>query len=152
MTLVARLAFLTLTHQSCTPRNTFRYISPTARLKAYFRRAGFARSVREQHEHHARQRDGDIIDDIYDGSHYRWLLGQPVELDGRTYPHRYFDGRYDLALGLSTDGFQLFKRSRVECWPLLLINYALPPHERTRKENLICVGLIPGELSCAALP
>jgi hypothetical protein len=33
----------------------------------------------------------------------------------------------------------------VDCWPLLLIDYNLPAKVQTRKENLICVGLIPGQ-------
>lgn len=66
-------------------------------------------------------------------------------MDGKTYNHCYGDDKLNIFVGLSTDGFLLFDRSRVDCWPIILINYSLPPEIRTRKENLICIGLVPGE-------
>jgi hypothetical protein len=40
-----------------------------------------------------------------------------------------------------------FKCRKKSCWPLILINYNLPPKERNYLSNLICVGVIPGPKS-----
>ena len=37
-----------------------------------------------------------------------------------------------------------FKRRKQSCWPLILINYSLPPDIRTHLHNIICVGVVPG--------
>jgi hypothetical protein len=34
--------------------------------------------------------------------------------------------------------------SSIETWPLLVYNYNLPPDERFKSENMICLGIIPG--------
>ncbi|QRW11382.1 Transposase family Tnp2 protein [Ceratobasidium sp. AG-Ba] len=68
----------------------------------------------------------------------RWILDNPE----------------DLVLGLSTDGFTLFKRRRrglSTAWPLIFINYNLHPKYRVRLENIICVGVIPGPRQCKDL-
>lgn len=66
--------------------------------------------------------------------------------DGETQlPERqYFDQDTDIALGLSTDGVPLYNRSRLDAWPLLITNYALPPELRNVKGYQICCGLVPG--------
>lgn len=51
---------------------------------------------------------------------------------------------HDLALGLSTDGFAVFKKRKHSAWPLILVNYNLPPDERVHLSETICVGVIPG--------
>lgn len=60
-------------------------------------------------------------------------------------PRKYFAETTELVLGLGTDGIPLFKKSPVDCWPLLVTNYTLPDHLRTHKDNMICCGLIPGQ-------
>ncbi|XP_010451895.1 PREDICTED: uncharacterized protein LOC104734088 [Camelina sativa] len=52
----------------------------------------------------------------------------------------------NLRLGLSTDGFNPFnmKNSQYSCWPVLLVNYNLPPHLCMKKENIMLTLLIPG--------
>ncbi|QRW06821.1 Transposase family Tnp2 protein [Ceratobasidium sp. AG-Ba] len=74
----------------------------------------------------------------YGPGRLRWILDNPE----------------DLALGLSTDGFTLFKRRRrglSTAWPLIFINYNLHPKYRVRLENIICVGVIPGPRQCKDL-
>lgn len=83
------------------------------------------------------------INDIFDCQQYRALQDTPVTIGGKPHPFRFFASEGDIALGLLTDGFAPFKRSRQTCWPLLLINFNMPPEERFRKDNLICVGVIP---------
>lgn len=55
-----------------------------------------------------------------------------------------FEDPHDVALLLTTDGFAPFKKRHYSAWPLLLINLNLPPSERMKHDNLICVGVIPG--------
>ncbi|CAE6456355.1 unnamed protein product, partial [Rhizoctonia solani] len=84
------------------------------------------------------------IRDIFDGKHYRSLLGKRVHPNN---PYCFFNLVTDLALGLSLDGFTLFKRRRrgnSTAWPLIILNYNLPPEIRTHLKNVICVGAIPG--------
>jgi hypothetical protein len=44
----------------------------------------------------------------------------------------------------STDGFAPFKKRKHTAWILLIFNYNLPPEQRFRKDNILCVGIIPG--------
>ncbi|KAG7567797.1 Transposon En/Spm-like [Arabidopsis thaliana x Arabidopsis arenosa] len=61
----------------------------------------------------------------------------------------------NLRLGLSTDGFNPFnmKNTKYSCWPVLLVNYNLPPDLCIKKENIMLTLLIPGpqQLGNAAL-
>ncbi|XP_073126852.1 uncharacterized protein [Henckelia pumila] len=52
----------------------------------------------------------------------------------------------NLRLGLATDGFNPFGdlSSRYSCWPVILVNYNLPPLMCMSKENLMLTLLIPG--------
>ncbi|XP_042432650.1 uncharacterized protein LOC122019228 [Zingiber officinale] len=52
----------------------------------------------------------------------------------------------NLRLGLATDGFNPFGdlSSRYSCWPVILVNYNLPPLMCMMKENLMLTLLIPG--------
>lgn len=89
-----------------------------------------------------------VLEDVFDGELYRRLRHTQVR-QGDNY--KYFDLPDDIALGLGTDGFSLFKRRRKgesTAWPLILVNYNLHPSIRTRLENIICVGVIPGPKEC----
>ena len=93
----------------------------------------------------------ELITDSFDGLHYRTLLNKTVEIiheDGQkeVLQHKHFSDERDIALGLFSDGFQLFKKSRVQksAYPLLLVNLNLPPTVRTHLEHLICLGIPPG--------
>ncbi|CEL62957.1 hypothetical protein RSOLAG1IB_12611 [Rhizoctonia solani AG-1 IB] len=87
------------------------------------------------------------LSDIFDGRYYRQLLREFVHLGGTRLDHRFFSNNTDIALGLSTDGVGPFKTRKQQCWPLILINYNLPPSIRTRLENILCLGVIPGPQS-----
>jgi hypothetical protein len=94
-----------------------------------------------------KESDPEYTRDIFDGSHFQRLTETTVTWDGATPQpaRRYFAEETDVPLGLSTDGVPLYKRSRLDAWPVLLTNYALPPEYRTKKGYQICCGLIPGE-------
>jgi hypothetical protein len=98
-----------------------------------------------------RQYEPGVIDDIFDAENYRRLRTTPVN-EGN--PYHFFDNPEDIALGLSTDGFTLFKRRRrglSTAWPIILVNYNLDPRIRNRIENTLCVGVIPGPKQCRDL-
>ena len=82
--------------------------------------------------------------DIFDGPHYRSLLGQRVVAADRKLNHNYFSDDRDIALGFATDGFAPFKKRKHTAWILLIFNYNLPPDQRFQKDNILCVGIIPG--------
>jgi hypothetical protein len=95
--------------------------------------------------------NGNVIQDIFDGANY-WSFRE-TQLDPNS-NYKAFSHPNDLALGLSTDGFTLFKRrrhGRSTAWPIILVNYNLPPKVRTRLENVLCVGVIPGPTQCKDL-
>jgi len=56
----------------------------------------------------------------------------------------FFQDCRDIALLASTDGYQIFRQKRDDCWIILLINANLPPTTRVQRENLLISMLIPG--------
>ena len=82
--------------------------------------------------------------DIFDGLHYRSLLGERVVVGDQSLPHHYFSDHCDIALGFATNGFAPFKKRKHTVWILLVFNYNLPPDKCFQKDNILCVGIIPG--------
>lgn len=76
---------------------------------------------------------GHQIGDIFDGFRYKTLVSSGFFPDYR-----------DIALLASTDGYQIFRQKRDDCWIILLINANLPPSVRVQRENLMISMLIPG--------
>ncbi|KEP46533.1 transposase family Tnp2 protein, partial [Rhizoctonia solani 123E] len=133
-----------------TARRSFRYTPLIPQLQAFFQNPRTANNVR--HRYRAEQQsDPNVVEDVISGSHYRSL--RQTQLDPNS-QYRIFDHPNDIALGLSTDGFTLFKRRRrghSTAWPIILVNYNLHPKIRTRLENVLCVGVIPGPTQCKDL-
>ena len=125
------------------PRSQFTYFPLIPRLQGFFQsnqtvaRMSYCRDFRP-HE--------SKICDIFDSAHYQHLLRHRVVLDGEKLSHRYFSDPRDIALSLSTDSYLLNgQRRKGPCaTPIVLQNYNLPPKCRTRLDNLLCVGIIPG--------
>ena len=131
-----------------TPRYKFSYIPLIPQLMAIFANPDYRElcAYRGDHNYSPEQ-----TTDYCDSVHYRTLLNKTVEIiheDGRreVLQHKHFSDKRDIALGLFTDGFQLFKKSRVQksATPLLLVNLNLPPTVRTHLDHLLCLGLAPG--------
>ncbi|CUA77976.1 hypothetical protein RSOLAG22IIIB_12956 [Rhizoctonia solani] len=138
------------THGS--PRRSFRYTPLIPQLRGLFRNPEMLEKLRYRLTSEQRHRPG-VIEDIFDSENYRRLRATPLDPDEPEGYH-FFDASTDIALGLSTDGFTLFKRRKrglSTAWPILLINYNLHPSSRVRLENLICVGVIPGPKQCKDL-
>jgi len=82
--------------------------------------------------------------DIFDGLHYCMLLGKCVVVGDQHLAHHYFLDDRDIALSFTTDGFAPFKKWKHTMWILLVFNYNLPPDKHFQKDNILCVGIIPG--------
>jgi len=100
--------------------------------------------MRYRSEHDSSPRDKDDLTDVFDGAHYRRLRKKKVVVDGETQNHRFFSSPVDVALGLFTDGVQLWKRSQSTVWPLFALNYNLPPERRYKNSELIPVLIMNG--------
>ena len=82
--------------------------------------------------------------DIFNGLHYRALLGKHVVVGNQHLAHHYFSNHHDIAPSFATDSFAPFKKRKQTTWILLVFNYNLPPDECFQKDNILCVGIIPG--------
>jgi hypothetical protein len=124
------------------PWQTFKYTPLIPRLRAAHAnkvRAKMMRYRADEHEHIPGK-----TSDVFDSSDYRKLLGKNVTIDTETLPHYFFSDARDIAFGLSTDGFAPFKRRKQTTWPIILINYNLPPDVRSQIGNIIPLGTMPG--------
>jgi hypothetical protein len=95
-----------------------------------------------QYRARARNADPNKMADVFDGSHYRSLCGQHVRLNGKKFPHKFFEDPRDIALGLSADGFSPFERRKATAWAFILFNYNLPPDIRFHVENILALGVV----------
>ena len=84
-----------------------------------------------------------VIEDVFNGSHYQSLLNTIVP-GGEDNQFFCFSDECDIALGLSMDGFALFKKRNETCWPIILFNYNLHPKIRFQKKYCIHVAMVPG--------
>ncbi|KAJ1300030.1 hypothetical protein OPQ81_011150 [Rhizoctonia solani] len=123
------------------PRNHFTSIPLIPQLRALFACPITAKKMSYRHQY---TNNNGTIADIFDSLWYLELRDLFVVIDGKAMPYKYFQEAHEVALGISMDGTCPFKRRNNTCWPILIINYNLPPEERTRIEHMICVGVIPG--------
>src|SRR5260370_21371741 len=87
------------------------------------------------------------FEDVFSRSHYQGLLSEQVIINGVTCSYRYFSDPRDVALGLLMDSFQVFCRAcggSATCWPIIPINFNLPPSECIHMDNIIPITIIPG--------
>ena len=122
-------------------RRTFKYIPLIPRIQAFFKNPSMIEKMRYRPRF---RHDPDRIRDVFDSAHYQALLNRNVIVDNVEQPYTFFSDARDIAFGLSSDGYLLFKRRRngPKAIPIILQNYNLPPQIRTHIENIICLGLI----------
>lgn len=125
------------------PRRLFCYIPIIPRLQGYFLNPKMSALLLYRHSY---QHVPGTIADVFDSIHYRTLRKQNVVVDDEELRHKYFDGEYDIALGVCLDSYLLFKRNRKgpSATPILIKNYCLPPAIRTHLDRIICAGVLPG--------
>jgi hypothetical protein len=126
------------------PQKLFSYMPLIPRLRALMSNSEYATRLRYRAHDHAKARQPGNTTDIFDGLHYRSLLGRHVVIEEEEYAHTFFSDERDIALGFATDGFAPFKKRKYTSWILLVFNYNLPPDERFNKNNTLCLGTIPG--------
>jgi len=98
----------------------FSYMPLIPRLCALASNRTYAARLQYRAEEHAKARRTRTITDIFDGLHYRSLLGDRVVVGDRRLPHNYFSDHRDIALRFATDGFAPFKRRKHTAWNLLV--------------------------------
>jgi hypothetical protein len=130
-------------HGQGKPRKRFTYIPLIPRLQAFCTNAEIATRMQYRHQSESDAIPG-VIRDVFDGAHYKALKSKIVQIDKKTFQHRYFDGSQDIALGLSTDGFAPFNKRKSTTWPIIVFNYNLPPEIRFHVSHILALGVIPG--------
>lgn len=125
--------------ESGKPRMQFQHLPIIPRLQAMF----LNRDVIQLLDYRTTRTPGDSMSDVFDGKLYRELCEKFVRVDGQTFDHKYFQDKHDIALGLSLDGFPIFNKRNLSAWPIILINFSLPPDIRTHLIHLLCYGVIP---------
>ena len=91
---------------SGTPRKCFEYLPLIPWLQAISANATHATKMHYQAKYVHKP---SIIKNVFDSSHYQTLLDTPIAIDSSN-PFFFFSDPCDIALGLSTDGFSLFKQ------------------------------------------
>jgi len=124
-----------------TPHAYFTYLSIIPCLCAMIANSSYATKSQYRAKH---QHDPFQVTDLFDSTHYCALLTMDVVVGDEKLPFWFFSDPWDIALGLLTDGFELFKHHTKTAWPIILFNYNLPSEERFWKDNIISVGVIPG--------
>ena len=111
------------------------YWSPIFSLRMQYQDKNRAETLRyrQNYTESSRYTARDRIADVFDGMRYKSLINSGFFLDPR-----------DVALMGSTDGYQIFRQKRNDCWIVLLLNANLPPSERVKKDNLMISAMFPG--------
>ena len=130
-------------NESGRARQTFSYMPLIPHLCVLMLNCTYATRLHYRADEHEKTRVPRTKMDIFDGLHYRSLLGQCVVVGDRRLTHNYFSDDRDIALGFATDGFAPFKKQKHTVWILLIFNYNLPPDQRFQKDNILCAGIIP---------
>jgi len=127
------------------PVKQFQYLPVRSQLQAMLKDKSVAKQLKyRQTCSRTTGGDDETIRDIFDSSIYHNLLEKQVVVNGQTQDHKYFSDPRDVALGISLDGVTYFSRRQHSVWPVILINYNLPPKVRTRRDRILCYGVIPG--------
>ncbi|CAA7034547.1 unnamed protein product [Microthlaspi erraticum] len=116
------------------PQKVLRYFPIIPRLKRMFRSEDMARDLRWH-----------FTNKSIDGKLRHPVDSVTWDQMNAKYPSFASEER-NVRLGLSTDGFNPFnmKNSMYSCWPVLLVNYNLPPDLCMKKENIMLTLLISG--------
>ena len=126
------------------PRNRYEYLPVIPRLQGYFRSCEMVSKM--SYRSNRRHIPGEYTD-IFDGSHYQELIQTELVVEGICHDVNIFNGVNDIAIGLLSDGVQVFKKIRngsATAWPFILLNYNLDPSIRTHLQYLLPLGLAPG--------
>ncbi|KAK4699900.1 hypothetical protein P7C70_g6352, partial [Phenoliferia sp. Uapishka_3] len=123
------------------PVATYIYIPVAQTLTAAYLDTDYAKASSYRRDY---KYDPTHLHDVFDGENY--FVGQQtkVVVDGVEQEHQFWDGDADVALGIFLDGFQLYKSGAHDCWPVIGVDYCLPPTLRYLTKNVIPILLIRG--------
>ena len=125
------------------PHRQFMYLPLIPQLQGYFQSTKMIEALSYRTAYDLAKGN---ISDVFNANHYQRLLCHHVMVDREKLPHRYFSDSWDIALGLCTNSYLLFRQwcKGPSGTPILLQNYNLPLNIRTHSKNLLCVGIVPG--------
>ena len=101
-------------------------------LKCFLSRLTFYDDI--QHRFKRTKKASDNIEDIYDGQLYKELCAKGL-----------LCSKDNISFLMNTDGFPVFKSSKVSIWPLYFIINELDYRKRLSRENMLFAGLWFGE-------
>lgn len=119
------------------------FLDPTAIYSHRWRHPGFAKLL----NHYIGRPTDDHISDVWDGELFHTLnTDHRLKVDGEPVHGRekHFTGDRDTILGLATDGIGVFSRQTRQGWPIIIVDYSIPPEYRWKEEFVIFLGVIPG--------
>ena len=73
--------------------------------------------------------------DVFDGDLFKRIREDLNIID---------DNSYDVYIGVSTDGFEVFQKGSCDVWPIIGIIYNLSPDKRFRMQNILPFSFVPG--------
>ena len=117
---------------------------PLSDLLAFQWRHSSTAEALHYRQRYDRYHDPNIIDDVFASDRYARMKTQRVKVHGHRLDYTYYSHPLDMAIGLFTDGFQLFDRRQASCWPVIATNLSLPPEIRTQSDNVLTLMIIPG--------
>lgn len=126
------------------PYSIFEYLPIIPRLQAFFKSPKMVEELlyRKQYLH-----EPGSFADIFDGSYYCDLLNTRISVDGHVFDENLFQNPYDIALGLLSNGFQVFKKVKggsATAWPFILRIYNFRPEVCHSWKYLMPISVVPG--------
>ena len=135
------------------PRKKYTYTLLIPHLHGMYDNKLMCRELLYRHEHKLPSDSSNLtsdldsaigMTDIWDGKIYNELKGRHIGINGTQLNAKYFSDPHNLALGLSTDGFAPWHKWKYTAWPLLIINYNLPPDKQFHQKIILVLSVIPG--------
>ena len=136
-----------MTRNDYLPGTSWSFMSPLVLLSERWKNYEIAKLLNSKSSHNYTN----SIDDIWDSKLIKDLKKKCIKIDGKTLDSKHFNDNRESALGLGTDGINLFKSQSKNCWPVFLIDYLLPPSIRTKRNFILNFGIIPGPLKSKQL-
>ena len=84
------------------------------------------------------------LSDVWHSKIINHLKYEDIVIDGKNIGAKHFSDYRESAFGLASDGISIFKSQKKSCWPVLLVDYNLPPTLRTKTPFLIYLCVVPG--------
>ena len=120
----------------------FSILSPAQLISKRFHHRDFCRLVQYKKEV---DKGLNIISDIWNSNIIYQLKREEIVVDGKGTGHKHFEDFRESAFALASDGIGIFRTQQKSSWPVLLIDYNLPPKKKKKKAFIIHVGIIPGK-------